>query len=418
MAIVLFVVLMDVVGIGIIAPLFPFYAMRVGATPGMVSLCMSLYTAALFVSAPILGRLSDSYGRKPIMAISLIGSIAGYGMLIMADNLWLIALSRILGGAMAGNFGAAQAYLADHSDDANRAKIMGSLGATMGLGYVFGPVLGSWLGGHSFEQTNFMLPALTAAGLSAAGLLGLLLFVKEDRTPKTTLRTSARESRWPRLRQLLKTSRDGGGRGALLVKIAAIIALYQTASGLYESIFPIWAADHALVQGPNGLLPIFLAGGVGFVLIQAVIGKIVQPRRERRVLIAGGALYVLATGAMTVAGDFGSAIGATLLTGLTACAAGLVLSTAQIALTRCTRPETRGFVLGSVSSVGMLGRTIAVAGSGFIYTGIAQHAPYYFAVLLGVVICLIGFSLKRENEDVQAEPADEPGPSIGHPTPD
>ena len=393
MAAVLFVVLMDIVGIGIISPLFPFYAMRTGATPGAIMFCMALYSAALFISAPLLGRLSDKYGRKTVMATSLLGSIAGYVLLMCATNIWMIALSRLIGGAMAGNFSAAQAYIADHTDESSRPRMMGMFGAAMGLGFILGPVLGSLLGGESFAAANFFAPAFAAILLSAVGLLSVIVFVKE----KPLLHTEPQRSKSSRLSlgAALREAHIEGPQAGLLIKAAICIVLYQTASGLYETIFPIWAKDHSIASGPKGLLPIFLAGGFGYVFIQAVIGKIVNENNERRVLIIGSLVYMTAHLLMPLSGRYSSTIAVILLTGVTACAAGLVFSTSQILISCCVGTTARGFVLGSINSLGMLGKTVAIAVSGFIYSHIGSHAPYFFSAVLALALMTNALLMKR-----------------------
>lgn len=406
MAAVLFVVLMDIVGIGIISPLFPFYAMRVGASPGMVTLCMALYSAALFLSAPLLGKLSDRYGRKKIMVISLLGSIGGYALLMYASNIWLIALSRVLGGAMAGNFSAAQAYIVDHTDETARPKMMGLFGAAMGLGFVLGPVLGSWLGGDSFSDANFFAPALVAILLSMLGLLGVIFLVKEKKF-EPVRRESQKVSRFS-LSSALREARIDENKGELLIKAAICIILYTTAAGLYETIFPIWAKDHAIVSGPKGLLPIFLAGGLGYVLIQVFIGKIVKENNERTVLIAGVLLYMAANLLMPVSGNHANTVAVILLTGITACAAGLIFSTSQIIVSRCAAPQARGFVFGTVNSLGMLGKTLAIAASGFIYSHVGSHAPYFVAAGLALFLLMNAYSINTNAETSRVQEASEP----------
>jgi DHA1 family tetracycline resistance protein-like MFS transporter len=408
MWIVLFVVLMDIVGIGIVAPIFPFYALRLGAGPDAATFCMALYTGALFISTPILGRLSDRYGRKPVMAISLLGSACGYTMLIFADSIWMIALSRIIGGAMAGNFGAAQAYIADRTDEKNRLKFMGYFGAAMGLGFVFGPVLGSWLGGTSFENANLVAPAAAAAGLSLLGFLGVVLFVQEsapvkDRAPKAVVPAKPFFA-WLALRGEHLTD---AGRKGLLVGAVACSALYQFGSGFYENIFPIWAEHFGVVQGPRGLLPMFLASGASYVLVQAlVIGRLARRNQERKWLMAAGLLLMAATYAMTLAGNHGSALASTLLMAAIAACAGVIFTCANTLVSLCAAPASRGLVLGMASSVGMLGKTLTTAMSGFMFSHLGANSPYYAALLTAVVLVAIAASLRVDTDN---EPEMEPG---------
>lgn len=401
MWIVLFVVLMDIVGIGIVSPIFPFYALRLGAGADAATFCMALYTGALFISTPILGRLSDRYGRKPIMALSLLGSAGGYMMLIFADSIWMIALSRIVGGAMAGNFGAAQAYIADRTDEKNRLKFMGYFGAAMGLGFVFGPVLGSWLGGTSFENANLVAPAAVAAGLSLLGFLGVVFFVQESAPVKNSIPNSVAPAKsfFGRFALRGEYLADISRRG-LLIGAVACSALYQLGSGFYENIFPIWAEHFGVVHGPRGMLPMFLASGVSYVLVQAlVIGKLARRNQERRWLVVAGLLLMAVTYAMTLAGNHGNALAATLLMAATAACAGVIFTCANTLVSLCAAPESRGLVLGMASSVGMLGKTLATAVSGVLFSHAGAHSPYYAAVIAAGVLVLIAVTLRAPVEN-------------------
>jgi MFS family permease len=410
MWIVLFVVLMDIVGIGIISPIFPFYALRLGAGADAATLCMALYTGALFISTPILGRLSDRFGRKPVMALSLLGSMASYLLLMYATSIWTIALSRILGGVMAGNFGAAQAYIADRTDEKTRGKYMGYFGAAMGLGFVFGPVLGSLLGGDSFERANLIAPALAAAGLSLLGFFGVIFFVDESAPNITGAAVNTPAQAMPVKKSRLSWSVLGNehlvdiNKRGLLIGAVLCSALYQLGSGFYENIFPLWAAHFNVVSGPRGMLPMFFVSGLSYVLIQAlVIKRLSRSHQERKLLKIAALLLIVATYGMTIVGAHASALGAILLMGLTACCAGIIFTCAQTLISLCAAPASRGLVLGLASSLGMLGKTAATAASGFLFSHVAYQSPYYAAALTATLLLVVASTL-RDGNDEQSEP--------------
>lgn len=406
MWVVLFVVLLDIVGIGIISPIFPFYALRLGAGADMATFCMALYTGTLFVSTPMLGRLSDRFGRKPVMALSLLGSMLSYLLLMCADSIWMVALSRIVGGAMAGNFGAAQAYIADRTDERTRVRFMGYFGAAMGLGFVFGPVLGSWLGGSSFDSANLIAPAAAAAGLSLLGFLGVVLFVEESAPSRAGREPPAPLKRLRFASGALGDHLADTGRRNLLLGAVACSALYQLGSGFYENIFPLWAAHFGVVSGPRGMLPMFLASGASYVLVQAfVIGRLARRNRERVWLMGAGLLLMASTYAMTLAGDHGSALAATVLMAAIAACAGVVFTAANTLISLCAAPTSRGLVLGTASSLGMLGKTLTTAVSGFLFGHAGANSPYYAALLTAGVLVMVAATLRVDSdEQVQPEP--------------
>lgn len=168
------VVFIDLLGFGIILPLLPYIAEKYAATPVVIGLLSGSYSLFQFIAGPILGRLSDRYGRKKLLIISQLGSMAGYVLLAIAGSLPLLFLSRIIDGTTGGNISIAQAYMADVTDKKTRAKGMGLLGAAFGIGFMFGPAIGGFL-----SRFGFAAPALFAAGISLLSTLATSLFLKE-----------------------------------------------------------------------------------------------------------------------------------------------------------------------------------------------------------------------------------------------
>ncbi len=136
-------VFIDLIGFGMVIPILPFYANTApfNATPFEIGLLLGIYSIMQFVFSPLLGRLSDKYGRRPILFISILGSAVGYFVIGAANTLLLVFLGRVIGGITGGNISTAQAYIADVTSRENRAKGMGLFGAMFGLGFILGPAL-------------------------------------------------------------------------------------------------------------------------------------------------------------------------------------------------------------------------------------------------------------------------------------
>src|ERR1700752_2877936 len=134
-------VFIDLVGFGIVIPVLPFYAEGTvfNATPREVGLLFASYSVMQLIFSPVLGRLSDKYGRRPVLLFSLLGTSLGFFVMGFATALWMLFLGRIIDGISGGNISTAQAYIADVTTPENRAKGMGLIGAAFGLGFVFGP---------------------------------------------------------------------------------------------------------------------------------------------------------------------------------------------------------------------------------------------------------------------------------------
>src|SRR3954465_2910593 len=140
-------VFIDLVGFGIVIPVLPFYVegTKFNASPRMVGLLFASYSVMQLVFTPVLGRLSDKYGRRPILFLSLLGTSLGFFVLGFATTLWMLFAGRIIDGISGGNISTAQAYIADVTTPENRAKGMGLIVAAFGLGFTFGPAIGGVL---------------------------------------------------------------------------------------------------------------------------------------------------------------------------------------------------------------------------------------------------------------------------------
>ena len=176
------IVFIDMLGFGLILPLLPYYAETFGASDTVIGLLVASYAAAQLIGAPLLGRLSDRFGRRPILLISLVGTLLGFLLLGFASTLFILFAARILDGITGGNISVAQAYISDVTDSKNRAKGLGMIGAAFGLGFIIGPATGGLL-----SQWGYAVPAFAAAGLVAINLLMVALWLPESLPPKKEL---------------------------------------------------------------------------------------------------------------------------------------------------------------------------------------------------------------------------------------
>lgn len=268
LAIAFSIVLVDMLGFSLILPLLRFIAEGFGASDFTVGLLVSVYALAQFIGAPLLGRLSDRFGRRPILLISILGTFVGFLVLGFANSLWMLFASRLIDGATGGNISVAQAYISDVTDPEHRGQALGLIGAAFGIGFVLGPVTGGLLG----QEFGYAVPAFVAAGLAALNMVLVAFLLPESLTPEARERLSAR----PRpiidiagLRQALTHRRVGP-----LLTIRTVTALaYQT----FESGFTIWApVALGLTARQNGMV----LGYVG--VLQVIIqGALIRPLTRR-----------------------------------------------------------------------------------------------------------------------------------------
>src|SRR5919199_6622786 len=156
-------VFIDLIGFGIVIPVLPFYVegTKFNASPRAVGLLFASYSIMQLVFTPILGRLSDRHGRRPILFFSLIGTSVGFFILGFATTLWMLFAGRIIDGVTGGNISTAQAYIADVTTEENRAKGMGLIGAAFGLGFVFGPAIGGVLSRWDVQLGGLHIPGIS-----------------------------------------------------------------------------------------------------------------------------------------------------------------------------------------------------------------------------------------------------------------
>src|SRR5436190_12652551 len=200
-------VFIDLVGFGIVIPVLPFYAESTSfnATPRTIGLLFASYSIMQLIFSPVLGRLSDKYGRRPVLLLSIIGTGIGFLVLGFAKTIFLLFVGRILDGITGGNISTAQAYIADITTKENRAKGMGLIGAAFGLGFIFGPAIGGIL-----SKWGIHVPFFFAAGLCFANALLLYFTLPETVTKDHPARQSAAAGRgWRQLLESLRNPRLG-----------------------------------------------------------------------------------------------------------------------------------------------------------------------------------------------------------------
>lgn len=380
MATLFLIVFINLLGFGIIIPILPLYALRLGAGPELVSIVIGLYSLMQFITAPLIGRWSDTYGRRPILIWSLALSAVSYVMLAVADSMEMLIASRIVGGAVAGNLATAFAYVTDVTAPEKRAKSMGMLGASFGMGFVFGPALGGLLAGADTATADFMTPALVAAVLTVVAMLGVIFKLPESLSPELRAKAAAQ----PKL-NLAAQIRVVASRRALL----ALSGLGLTAMviwSLLEATFSMWAND-VLAQGPRDIGTLFAFIGVLSAGVQGgLMGPLSKRFGERRLIGTTLAAYAvgfvwLATVSTTTA----------LFAAMAVLALGNALFNPSMSslVSKEAAAHERGAVLGVYQSAGSLGRIIGPAIAGFIYAGFGPGAPYWLSAALAIPAAIL-----------------------------
>ncbi len=275
------IVLIDLLGLTIIIPLLPLYAASFNASPTMVGALGATYPVLQFIGAPLLGRLSDRFGRKPILVISQIGTLTGFLLLGVANALPILFLSRIIDGISGANIATAQAAITDSTTEKTRTQGLGLIGAAFGLGFIVGPVIA--FVALALTNNNYHAPALAAAFFSLVSILLTAFWFQETlpaekrgqggRKPAFSFGAMAQALRYPTV-------------GILLVLIFA----QQLAFGGFEQLLSLFTLNR-LGLNAAGNSVIFVYIGIIVVAVQGgLIGKWSRRYGDRRLVFAGLAL--------------------------------------------------------------------------------------------------------------------------------
>lgn len=384
MALTIFI---DFTGFGLVIPLLPFWAERLGANAVGVGLILTTYALAQFLCTPVLGALSDRYGRKRIILISLCIEVVSFALTSLASSLPMLLFARIVGGIGASNIGSAQAVVSDVTPPEKRAAGMGAIGAAIGMGFVVGPALGGLLSPHG-EATPFWI----ALALALVNALLVLFLLPETRKKQDGATTAHSElgilfSGWG------KVSRQGAILSLVLVNL-----FYTLAFTGMEAVFPLLTQRnfgwHATQNGY-----IFTYVGVVIVLMQGgLVGRLVKRWGERNLMLGG--LVLLGLGLLML---IWSANLALLLAsvGVLSIGDGAVTPTSSAVLSLITPAAEQGEILGFAQGLGGLGRTIGPLIAGALFT-LSPGAPFLaggaFAILAILVTLPVTGSIQRSIE--------------------
>lgn len=395
------VVFVDLLGFGLILPLVPFYAEQYGASASVAGLLVASYAAAQLIGAPTLGRLSDRFGRRPILLISLAGTLVGFLMLGFAPGLgallagWLrpgdVALasaltlavmfaSRMLDGLTGGNISVAQAYITDVTDASNRARGLGLIGAAFGLGFIIGPATGGMLSAFGFST-----PALAAAGLSVINLIAVGLWLPES------LGAAQRQALAARPRPAFSLgAMIGALRRPRVGPLLHIRFLFGLASSMFQTIFALYAERRlGLTAQTTGYVLAYV--GMLAVAVQGVgVGWLARRFPEAWLIVASTAVL----GASLLAWAFVPSLALLLvLLAPLAAATGTLNTIVNSALTKAVYPEEIGGTLGLSASLESLTRVISPSAGGVLLQQIGTWAPG--VVSAAIMASVVSFAWRR-----------------------
>jgi DHA1 family tetracycline resistance protein-like MFS transporter len=386
---VFLIVFIDLLGFSIILPLLPFYAETFGASPTVVGLLVAIYAAAQMISAPLLGRLSDRFGRRPLLLISILGGSIGFFLLGIAQTLTMLFIARLLAGITGGNISIAQAYITDVTDSKNRSRGLGLIGAAFGLGFIIGPALGGIL-----SQWGYALPAYTAAGVALVNFFAALLWLPESLTaerkqeivnqkrPAISIKALGSALRRPVVGNLLQTR-----------------LIYGFAFALFQSIFALYGQYRFDLNSQNIGYILAFVGVLSAITQGFVIGKLSDRFADRQLIF----FSVSTISASMLAWAFApNVVFLIIILAPIAVSAGILNTIINAALTKAVPPSEFGGILGLSASLESATRVIAPTIGGLLLDKLGTSAPGILSA--GVLIWLSSYVFRNIYRSKTIEP--------------
>jgi MFS family permease len=418
LAVVAFTLFLDLAGFGVILPVLPFYASSFGVDARAVTMLSTAFSLMQFAMSPVLGRLSDNYGRRPVMLVSIFGSVIAGLVLGFANTFLIVVIARLVAGASKANVSTAQAYVADLVPYAQRAKWMGLMGAAMGVGFIFGPALGGLLSTKELPT----LPFFVSAGLAAVNFVLAWLYLPETRGRRRTagLGDAASAHEQGRSRRPRFNVEDVWARlwGKPLGWLIVITFVYFFSFASMEATFALFTERaYGWTSRETGYYLTYL--GVCIALVQGLlVGRLVAWLREIRTLRLGTCAIGLGLLLLGGGGWLGEALGfgvqaegaglttatfVALIAGATLMAIGngLVTSTVGALVSQVSSESEQGYSMGLRESAAALARITGPIAAGFAFEWIAPSAGILLGGLLAFVNVAFTFGLQRDRAAIR-----------------
>lgn len=348
LVIIFVTVFIDLIGFGMVIPILPYYANTepFNATPFEIGILVGVYSLMQFFFSPILGRLSDKYGRRPILFISILGSAIGYFVIGFAETLFLVFLGRIIGGITGGNISTAQAYIADITTKENRAKGMGLFGAAFGIGFILGPAIAGVLSKYGVH-----VPFYFAAALSLANAIALYFILPESLKAKAADQLSIRKNRLIEIIESLGEN-EFGVINLVYFLLVTSFSIMTYAFVLYTAFRFGYDPEH------NGYLFAYI-GVIAIITQGFLFSRLVKKFGESPLIVVGCLLMVVSLFAVPIVGPQSGGVAA-LLFGMAVLSVGNSLASPALnsLASKSANESDQGRTMGILQSGASLARVV------------------------------------------------------------
>lgn len=389
LTVIFLTVFIDLMGFGILIPILPTFASKgLGISDFGIGTIVAVYSLMQFLFNPVLGKISDKIGRRPLILISLFTTFASYIMFSFAGSFVVLFLSRLIAGVGGSNIGVAQAYIADVTPKADRSKGMGIIGAAFGLGFVFGPLIGGLLSAYSYQVAGF-----GAAGFSLLAMLFAIFALPEslkDKQPEKEFKLRIFDI--PFTIETFKHPLIGFLIFLTFILVFSMANIYGTFSIIGYKVYHFTDQEIGMLFGIVGIEGALIQG--------VLIRKISKIFNDKTLLLTGILLMSIGLALIPYGGNFwGLAVVISIMAGGT----GLLQPTILSMISKHSQDHLQGAVLGINHSISSLARVLGPLWGGFAYDFLGYQFPFLtggafaFLTLFATIFLLNSKRLKQPN---------------------
>jgi DHA1 family tetracycline resistance protein-like MFS transporter len=376
LALIFFIMLMDVIGMSLLFPVAPYIVQRYSSDAVMVTMLTVIYAGAQFLAAPALGKISDRLGRRPVLLVCVLGSAIGYFIFGFAGALWVLFLSRLIDGVTGGNISTASAYIIDVSKPQERAKNFTLLGMAYGVGFILGPALGGALG-----QFNLNAPLFAAGAVSLASAASVYFILPESLPKDHRVHTRMTLKDFNPFASIAQMAYKPG-----LALILLVVALFNFSFDGVNSVTGVFIKDKFLAA-PLTLGLLFVVVGLATAFVQAVLVERLVPRYgKKRMALVGLLASVVGWPALALAPALWMLFPiAFLQSGIT----GFIWATTGVMVADLVSEREQGQLAGVNVALGGLMSMLGPLWAGAVYDHVSPQAPYWMGALILAFACLV-----------------------------
>ncbi len=373
LSVIFLTVFIDLMGFGILIPILPTFASKdLGVSDFEIGFLIAIFSLVQFLFNPLLGKISDKFGRRPIILITLLLTASSYIIFSFAGSFLVLLLSRLLAGFGGSNIGVAQAYIADVTSEKDRAKGMGVIGAAFGLGFVFGPLIGGLLSSYSYAFAGF-----GSAAFSFLAFLFAAFFLPESNTKRNTEnKIKLKLFDWDFTKKVLKLP------SVSLMMLLFFIIVFSMAN-IYGTFAILGYKHYNFTDQQNSYL-FGILGIVGAIIQGGAIRSLSKMFQDKTLVLSGTIFMMVGLGLLPYGGNF---TGVAVIGGVLAIGTGILQPTLLSMISKFSPAEHQGGVLGLNQSFSAFARVLGPLWGGFSF----EFIGYEFPFLTGAVFTLITF---------------------------